>query len=173
MASDYTKSGQEIILDLIKQDNASASALSLAAITFGNPAVRDNTGGGGNTALTIDAVDGSGYSGSVALDYNRNPVSAFVGAEDLTYALGDATTLVEFLPEINAQLGINLAPSDIVDAPVPTFTGTPNEEHDATITIAAGCLVFTGSLTITITSNDIALSSIITVTSLSGLEVPV
>lgn len=172
--SDFTKSAQQIIIDLVNNDNS--LSLTPALVTFGAPT--HATVGGSitrDTDLTLTAVAGSGYSGSATIHYNRVDLSTVPGSRSTVFPKGDAVNISDLLPEINAAYGINMSNTadpqhpDFVDGPLPTFTGTPNEQHDFQFTADANSLVWENSVTLTVHANDIPLSSAISNPTLNGL----
>ena len=170
--SDFTQAGDKIVLDLINEDNNSALALTVVSVALasaGSPTTK-------NTLATVTSLPGSGYNGSVDLEYNRLAIGDFVDLyypNGLLIPQGEATTLFDFLPEINAGLAVNLTAADLADQPLADWEGIPNETQEVNAAILAGSLVYTGTLTFTVDSNDIPMSSVITVTVLSGLNLPV
>lgn len=172
--SDYTKSAQQIIIDLVNNDNT--LALTPALVTFGAPTAA--TVGGSitrDTDLTLTAVAGSGYSGSQTIHYNRVNLANVPGSRSTVFPKGNAVNISDLVPEINAAYGINMSNTadaqhpDFVDAALPTFTGTPNEQHDFQFTADANSLVWENSVTLTVHANDIPLSSAIVNPTLNGL----
>lgn len=169
MANDFSKVSKQVLIDQINTDNS--TSLTDALISFGLPTAAQE-GSAKNTELTVSAVPGSGYTGSVVVEYNRVSLADFVGSKVLDFQKGDADNLSDLIPEINALLGTNLQPDDYVDVALPTFTGTPNEEHDVQLAAAADSLAYLNSITITVKGADIPLSSVITTTVLNGLVAP-
>lgn len=174
IVTDFTKSAQQIIIDLVNNDNT--LALTPALVTFGAPTAA--TVGGSitrDTDLTLTAVDGSGYTGSATIHYNRVDLSTVPGSRSTTFPKGDAVNIADLLDEINAAYGINMsntadpAHADFTDGPLPAFTGTPNEEHTFQFTADANSLVWENSVQLTVHANDIALSDAITTPTLNGL----
>lgn len=170
--SDYSKRPQAIILDLIKDFNPAAASLTEELLSWGLPTIHAGELPR-NTDLTITAAEGSGYSGEVTLNYNRVNLGAFPGADAISLPIGNASNVSELLGELNAALGVNIEPGDIVDGEIPAFPGeAPNETVQVTLTFSADNLVFQGSYTFTVEANDIPLNTVITTTELDGLEVP-
>jgi hypothetical protein len=169
MATDFTKAPKQIILDLINEKNPSLG-LTEELVTFGAPAVYSGAENR-NTKLTLAAVEpSSGYSGSRDIFYNRVDISVVPGTRSKVFSLGNAVNISDLIPEINARYGINLTADDYTDAALPTFTDqVPGEEKDFTITITAGSLVWTNSVTLQLQRNDIPLEDAIAENILDGL----
>lgn len=170
--SDFTQAGEKIVLDLVNEDNNSALALSVVDVALDSEAVPITK----NSVATITSKVGSGYSGSVSVEYNRLDIQDFVDLyypEGMTLPQGVGETTHDFLDEINAGLAINLTPDDVADVALEAWEGIPNETQVVTAPIAAGSLVYIGNLVFTVDANDIPLDSVITVTVLDGLNLPV
>lgn len=174
IVTDFTKSAQQIIIDLVNNDNS--LALTTAKVTFGAPTAA--TVGGSvtrDTDLTLTAVAGSGYSGAATIHYNRVDLASVPGARSTVFPIGTAVNISDLIAEINAAYGINLsntadtAHKDYVDGPLPTFTGTANEQHQFQLAADADSLVWENSVQLTVQANDIPLSTAITNPTLNGL----
>lgn len=173
-ASDYTKAPAQIVIDLINNDNSTSLTSSL--IQLGLPTAATGGSPVRNTELEISAKAGSGYKGSVVVQYNRLQIQDFVKPatfpSGLQLPVGDAVNYSDLIPEINTALGINLTAADYVDGAIGAWAGTPNETKSITITMNSDSLVYLGSLTLTLTSEDIDLSTVITNLVLNGLTLP-
>jgi len=168
MATDFTKAPEQIIIDLVNDKNPSLG-LTTSLVTFGAPAVYSGTEAR-NTKLTLSAASGSGYSGDRDIFYNRVAITDVPGTRSLDYTVGNAVNVSDLIPEINARYGINLTAADYVDAVLPTFTDLqPNETKPFDLVIATGSLVFTGTLSLTLSRNDIPLTDAIPNNILDGL----
>lgn len=166
----------EVIVALINRTNsATGLALTKDLVSFGPPSVA--TGGDYNTSVTVTAEAGSGYSGDDVFNYDRVHLTTDVGdaytasaaERNLTFPVGDATTIAEIVLEFNARLGVNLTSVDFVDGPLPTFNGEPNEEQPVQIVATADSLVYRGSVMITLKAQDIPLADAIVVKRGAGL----
>ena len=168
--SDFTKPQKEIIVDLINFSNT--SNIAAAAIELGSPVVVEDR----QVQVNVTHVPGSGYGGSVEVFYDRLDIQAFcdvVLPGGLTLPEGEAETLADFLPLINAALGINLSAADIVDQPIEGWSGQPGSFLDMNMVVAANSLVYFGALALRIDDSDIDLSTVLTNRILSGLNLPV
>ena len=173
IVTDFTKAAAQIIIDLVNNDNT--LALVVASVTMGAPTAAVLGGSiTRDTDLTLTAVEGSGYTGSATIHYNRVDLSTVPGSRSTVFPKGDAVNISDLLAEINAAYGINMSNTDalhhdFVDGALPTFTGTPNEQHTFQFTADANSLVWENSVTLTVHANDIALSDAITNATLNGL----
>ena len=170
--SNFTQGANKIVLDLINANNGLSlveSAVHIDLTSTQAPVVM-------NTQAEITAAAGSGYSGSVVVEYNRLDIAGFV---DLYYPdgfvipLGDSVSLNDVIPEINAGLGINLVEDlDFANEPIEEWEGIPNETKEMMVDILTSSKVYMGVLTFTLDGNGIPLNSVITTTVLSGLNLP-
>jgi hypothetical protein len=176
IVTNFTEASEQIVIDLINNDNS--SALTEALITFGLPTTTTGTSPARNTQVTITAVAGSGYTGSVTVQYNRVDLSTLPTintSAQTVFSLGDAVNISDLIDEINTAFGINLSNAntqnpDFVDGPLPTFTGgIANEEHPFNVVADENSLVWINQMTLTVQANDIALSTVVTNLVLNGL----
>lgn len=165
---DFTKDPDQVLLDQINHDNA--SSLTLALISFGLPTAATGSNPNPDTNITVSSQAGSGYSGDVTVGYNRVDLSTIPGSRNTIYSIGNAANVSDMIPEVNTAYQINLTSADYTDAPLPTFTGgIPNESHPFQIAATADSVVYEGVMTLTVKSDDIPLSSVITLATLTGL----
>lgn len=166
--SDFTKDPEQIVLDLINNDNT--TTITEAQVTFGLPSAAPGETPPLDTQLTLTAVALSGYTGSQTVTYNRVPFSTVPGSRSTTFALGAAVNISDLVTAINAAYQLNLQPADFVDGALPTFTDEePGETLPFDLVAGEDSLVFSGTVSLLVQRNDIALSSVITTTALSGL----
>jgi hypothetical protein len=161
--SDFRKSPQQILLDLI--NNEEGSELTLSMVTFGVPTALI---GQVNTQIMVSAAQGSQFSGSVVVTYNRVNLGSIPGNRSKLFSVGQATHISDLIPAINAAYQINLTSADYIDAPLPSF-GQGQSTLNFQISAALGSLVYRGNVVLQITTGLIPLSSVITVTALNGL----
>ena len=162
VAIDFSKASAAIILDLINGSQTPPATLTAADITLGVPSANatdpETTG---DTAVVVTGVLAEGYKGSVTVTYNRVPITAVVGANSDEFEVGSATNVSDLLAQINARFGINLTAAEITDAALPDVTGG-----------AASCLVYSGTLSLTLVPNATELNTVITTPALDGLDYP-
>lgn len=183
--SDFTRDEKQIVIDLINHDNSIGSgepdahccALTLETVELGLPfasatAEEDER----NTDIEVSAIEGSGYSGSVTVSYNRLLIQEFVPLRiesgELKFPVGDAMMFADMVPEINIALGINLTADSYEDGEIGEWQGIPNETKEIVIPMSADNPVYIGSLTLTLMAEDLPLSSVITNLVLMGLNLP-
>lgn len=113
--------GPLALLGLINQNTV--KTFVSADLSFGAPVAQ--TGGAQNTKVNVVANNSSGYAHNVDVFYNRIPIQNAlpITPNTLPFSIPTDTTIVALLPQINTGYGVNLAASDIVDAPVKA--GTP------------------------------------------------
>lgn len=168
--SDFTQSQDKIILDLINDTND--SELTLAQVDLSDPVPQEDE----QVQVTVTPKEGSGYTGSVNVFYNRlnfMDFSMIFFPAGLTIQLGEATMISDLLPQINAAFGVALSADDIVDGPITGWSGEPNEILPVPIEIQPTSLVYYLGTYVMVDGNDIPLSSVITSTILSGMSMPV
>jgi hypothetical protein len=169
--SDFSKAPADIIIDLIAADNTT-KPITNQTITLGVPTVAAVVDASGDTELEVTAKAGSGYTGSEVVKYNRLDLQGFTFGETFSLPVGDAENLADLILEVNTGLGVNLTADDYTDSAIGAWAGEPNETKVVSLPITAGSLVFKGALSITLHAEDIPLSEVITVTTLSGLNYP-
>jgi hypothetical protein len=151
IALDFNQPAVDILLDQLNYDNNSGITPTL--VVFQNPSA-NATGAQRNTTVQITSVEGSGFTGSVDWQYNRVDISIVPGIR--------STLISQLLPNINLAYGIQLTAADIVDGPIPTFIGLPNEKHNFTLVIAANSLVYYNSVVLTAFIDGTAYSEVVT-----------
>lgn len=128
------------------------------------------TGGSTNTSISLTGKPNSGINGSAVVRYNRKNIDLVIGNKNKTFTKEVAVTTRDLVPKINLEYGIKLDLEDVVDAPLPAFpTNAPNQSIPFTLTIAPGSLLYMGSVQLTLRSNDISLSDIITTLDLGNI----
>ena len=173
--SNLTQTGEVLLLALINTQNPNLpnGALTNANVTLGTPTASGTTP---NSSLAVNAVAGQGYQGSVTVTYNRldiqNDVFSVLAPSGATVVNtgGTMAAISDVVAAINASYNLN-----IVEADVSNWTTALSLTEDAgscTIDIAAGSLVYTGTLNVAITQQQVALSQAVTNTDLSGLTPP-
>jgi hypothetical protein len=157
---DYTQSPQEILTAMINRENG--TTLLAEQLVFGLPQVSI---GPTNTTVTCSGAAGSGFTGTVTLNYNRIAMSSVPGTRTKTFTAGNAVLISALLPLINELYAINLRSSDILDGPLPLFEGlTPGEVKPFTLTVTTSCLVYQGSVNLYIRRRDIDLPTVVSAT---------
>lgn len=141
----YNKPSIEILGDLINRDNpALKTSLTVDNVMLlKGPTV--TTVNGRNTRVTLNGITGSGIVGKKEFFYDRMDIGQlFNGITVVFDAKGDAATVKDLLPALNAQYGVGLADADIANPNVALGNGyTPTP---VTITISAACVAYTGKL---------------------------
>lgn len=158
--ADYaTKLPKELLLSIINDKNPNASLVD-SMVSFGAPTVYAG-GNGKNTQITGTALTGSGLVVDSTQDYfyNRLDIASIPGSLSKVFQKGDATKVADLLPEINTRYGINLQTGEYTNSDLPPFEGDiPNEEHDFDLVIDASALVYYGTLSLKVRTDEIALA---------------
>lgn len=190
MAIDYTKSPDEIIVQLINDENNrnfTVADLDLTNIAVApDPVAGRETFNNVRTSARVAAVPGSGYMNQVNITFNRVHLRnvfpnsdtsdvRYVTDTDGGYQKNDRVNLSDILPDINAKYGINIRPEDIFDQALPAFDGPPPSggwpPTYVRLEMVAGSKVFTGGVNIQILPNDWDLNNMQT-TELNGIYYP-
>lgn len=175
--SDLTKTGIELVFDLINTDNSATltnGAASATNMTLAAPTALTGDASGKNSSISISAVAGKGYTGApVVVKYNRLDIAADVMAK---LAPGGATivdnsyaTVADLVVALNAKYSINLQPVDISNGSTAISGAYPRSVE---IDIAAGSYGYINKFTASVTQPDVALSAAIANTTLDGLNGP-
>jgi hypothetical protein len=99
-------------------NNSIYTSWSASNSTLGTPAA-DSTHSNCNTVISLTAQEASGYSGSINLYYNRQPLSVAISASISLGSIPAATTIWALLPTINTKYSLNLTTQDVVNGTVP------------------------------------------------------
>lgn len=173
--SDLTQTGEALLYSLVNAANPSLQngALSSANVTLAAPAA---TGSTPNTSVALSAITDHGYSGTISVSYNRLAIDTQVfnvlapGGATVVNSGGTMVTVSDVVAAINSAYAINLQAEDVSNGS--TALSLTANAGSCTIQVAAGSYTYTGSLNVTITGEQVALSSAITTTSLPGLNPP-
>lgn len=135
-------SAAQNILDIVNSGNT-GQTITTPQVTMGAPSVKTNTGDGRNTNITLTAVAGQGFTGTVAVAYTRRGLNDSVASpvDSITVASGtDAATIVSSLA---SQLGLVASELHLEDpaAPGVALSGAQTG-HQATLNLVSN----TGSL---------------------------
>ena len=171
MQINLAKSAVENVLALVNAANS--SVLSPAEVTLGAPVVWVDPLGVNtrNTQVTLTAVVGSGYTGTVDVRLTRLTLEAVRGATVLDYTLLGSDTLVAIKAYVVAALGVV---ADQVELSVTEVPVVPNGQTSVTIQIQAlaTSLLYTGACDVTVfPEGDDELNTIVTDPELPGFEV--
>lgn len=151
---DLTKPSANICIDLINATNG--TSFPYLYLAFGIPVpVKPNCP---KTQLTITAQQGSNFTGQATFFYDRIDLSTVLTELTTPFDLTSCVNISDLLPQINADFGVNLTVADIVDAPLPIFSG-----QRCLITIVANpnSLVYIGQAVLPL-YQSVALGSVFT-----------
>lgn len=173
--SDLTQTGETLLYALINVANAPLQNgdLTNTNTSLAAPAV---TGSSPNTSVLVTATANQGYSGSVTVSYNRLAIDTDVfsaiapGGATVVNTGGTMATVADVVAAINTAYSLNLQAADVSNGA--TALSLTNDAGSCTIQIAAGSYTYTGSVMVTITQEQVALSSAITTPTLGGLIPP-
>lgn len=154
--TDFSKSPDQIVLDLINFDNN--TSLTLGDIAFGIPTTATGENPPANTQLEVFGQVDAGYKSAVVVFYERLQISNFVQDGRLVIPVGSATLYRHVIAAANMALGINLVPGEYIDGDIGDWTGAVNETKDIDIQMSPNGKVFVGSLPITLLAEEIPMS---------------
>jgi hypothetical protein len=164
------------LLALVNAANT-GQTITNAQVTAGAPSVKSDTGDGRNTTVALTAVGGQGYTGAVSVNYTRRGLNDSVLSPVDSYTATTGTTAAALVTALAAQLGLVESELHLED---PAAPGTPlsgaQSGNQATLDLVAnaGSLLYVdGSLqaiAMTWQAPQVALSSAVTVTDLSGFD---
>lgn len=125
---------------------------------------------GGKVQIPAVTMYDSAYEGYAKFEYRRLNLSQAFGS--VRPALRDIgyPSLHQLLPVINARLGINLQPADVIDTKI-DWLGN-NEHLNIQVTASADSLGYEGTFVITFTRIRPLLSKVVTTSSLDVLKHP-
>lgn len=168
--TNFKQSAHAILVALLNASNA-ATSLNLApsAIAFGavSPVAE---GAAEDTAVTASAQTGSGYRGSVDLQYKRVNFNFMETLAPGMVIETDAASTLELVDYLDNVFGIQLEAGDLVDTVIPALR--PDENTPVVFSAGAQSKVFVGSVTINLTKSLISLPTVVLVTTLDGLYAP-
>jgi hypothetical protein len=166
---DFTKSSDNILMQLIKQDNpVTASSLDETKVVFGVPSIVSN--GDRNSTIKATPIDGIGIKGTVDVLYNRIDIGTIPGARSKEFVKGDATKLSDIVPQLNERYKINLQEGDYTDVDLTAFDPSkPNQSQDVQLIVVTENKCFINRLVFQVVSGDIDLSELIVNNVLNGL----
>lgn len=170
MQTDYLKSSEEIILDLINWHNSKymdfygIDRIHGRDVIIGAPYALTET----NTRITIIPKQTAPYVDPFSFTYRRIHLAELIKKNnDVTFRITETGLLKvsDIIDRINNRWGIKLGPGDYVEDGV--FVTEDN--YDTTMVVRANqnSLVWTGSIAIRLTSG-IPLDSVIKITELDG-----
>lgn len=151
--------GIQAMLWLINQN--AKQVFTLSQISIGSPAASSDPRA--NSQVVVSALPGSGYGGSITLYYNRRTLaSVFSNTAWLLPTISSDTTIKALIPQINSAYGVNLDPTDVVDAPVKAGATS------LTLQAASTSYVFQPGDALKLPT--VSLSSVVTITYLAGFD---
>lgn len=123
--STIAKASQQLLLDAINRDNGlTENPLTLEQMGLGLPIPTGTPNAFYNTYCTVYGLYGRGYHGSVELTYQRYEMEKmFRGITPVLIVDPSPTKISDLLPAFNAQYGLALTATDIVDGAISAPTG--------------------------------------------------
>lgn len=141
---DYSQPAKQILIDLINRKNG--TNLRVRDFDISDPIVNVNHLTGTDTQIILTPLVGSGYYGERSQFYTRMDVDTIFSAQAITIQPTIETTLLEFLPQINAFYGTHIKAEDVYDAPIPAYDSLhPTTPRSVTLAIKPTSYFFQGS----------------------------
>lgn len=146
----YTKTGKQMVFDLINQANPSEIPYSetntaIEAITAINTTI---DGVQYNTQARIRGLAGAGYTGNKTVYYNRLSLSTLFSGVQARVDSFSATQFFDTLDAFNTRYGLKLTQADVTN---PAFSGANSANYSASTSIRGNAnspLLTTNSITL-------------------------
>lgn len=150
MRINYELSPAENVLALLTEANPGLS-INSNQVTLGMPAASDAGEDDRNTAVTLTAVDGEGFSGSHSYYYKRLELATDAGAAapDTSVDTTAATTEQQAIDIVLAELGLSAADVEASAYTAPVDDATPGS---ITLTAMSNSYYYIGSRVVVLTS---------------------
>lgn len=158
----------QALLNLIGRENEITLAINQVTIS---PPSTEVGSSGKNTAVTLTAVQGQGYTGTADVFYDRVALSSAPDGLSTEFLMpSPPATTHGLLDAINERYNLSLQPIDIVDTALPA--ANPDGSRSVTLQAAAISYGWIGTLAITLVPGTVDLADVILVTELDGLTLP-
>lgn len=142
----YTEPSMELLCQQVVRDNPelagriTADSIGVRGVPLAKAAK------GRNTQITLVGKPGKGFAGELLVYYDRLALTVLFRSPITLYVPKSSTKVQDLLPYIREVYGLQLEPSDVVNAtaslsPLATLT-------NVTLTIAPSCPCYTGTVTI-------------------------
>lgn len=139
---DYTLPPEALLLELINRTNG--TTFTPAHLAFGPPIPLTGENDVRNTAVLASPLGASGFMKAVTLRYDRLDLAVLAEDRSTEFERGNAQTVADLLPQINARYGVALTATDIVDSALPP---AGEEPVDVVLQALQTSLVWQGSAT--------------------------
>lgn len=165
-----TKTSLQLVFDLFNRSNPTLpTPLSATNVSLTSPIANTSGITTRNTAITINAIAGHGYTGSTTAYYDRVSLADVVGAGSTQFPLGSQVSSSDLLAAFNAAFGTNLDTTDIVVENLPAPDGTGKITYNLTANPTS--MAFISQVTLTLVPVVLDLATAVTVTDMAGLTV--
>lgn len=148
-----------------------ATSLLLTDVVFGQVAVASAdtvTTTGKNSQVKLTG-NGTTWSGSVTVNFNRLPLSDIAVLTSSTLKVDTVTRVYDLIKYLNYFYGMVLTTDDLVDGPI---TLDSNGAGTVTLTASATSYGWIGSVTLNLVKGDAIVDYALTDLSLSGINYP-
>lgn len=156
------------LLALVNRDNG--SNIVEEQVVFAAPLVNPDAGIVRNTKLTLTAVPGKGFRNSVTVWYNRIDLGVLFQSinPNVGLAVTEGMTTDALIPLINAKYGTDFEVADFVQQPLVVSDTT----QTVVLAAAANNVAYIGEFTVKYGIEEVALDSVVLITTLSGFNYP-
>lgn len=154
MKIDVSKTAQANLLALVNLKGA--QAVTADQVTFS--AASTNSSGSKNTVVTLTAVSGKGFSGTVDLRYNRLGLDKGVASPNTTLVVAEGSSTTTLLTQAASQLGLR---EDQIEWASGTTVPADGQSSQATLQAKSSSYLYVGTLQLTLDNpaEPVALSS--------------
>lgn len=156
------------LLALVNRDNG--TNIVEDQVILAAPLVNPDAGIIRNTKLELTSVPGKGFRGHVTVWYNRIDLGILFKSIDANVGLAvtEGMTTDDLIPLINAKYGTDFETVDFVQQPLVVS----DTVQSVTLAAVATNVAYIGEFTVKYSSEEIALDSVVLVTTLSGFNYP-
>lgn len=173
---DASKSALDNLLALVNAANT-GQTITNAQVTSGTASAHTDSGDGRNTSATLTAIANQGYTGSVTVSYTRRALNDSVTSPNFahTATVGDtATAIIAAVASLNGLVASELHLEDPANPGTPVTGAINNSPASLNLVSATGSLLYidasTQAITFTWEQPQVALSSAVGTTNLSGFD---
>lgn len=161
---DFNKTPKQILISVISKTNG--IHLNPDDYSLSIPQIVDVTSPKGKkltTAIELTSVAAKGVKGKRTVYYNRINLANYNLENDYVIPAGDYKNISDVLSLINEKYKIVISKDDIIDGPIPAFTGTdPSAVVNITLVANPLSILFSGSTGFSILRPDVDINDLIT-----------
>lgn len=168
MEINVSNTGVKNVIDLINHTNT--TTFTEEDISLGSPEgwTDPEEISGSDTRVTVTAIEGSGFEGTVDVTYTRIDLDVLRDGAAVIYEMGESPTLETILTGVASLLGVNEEDVEL------SIVDVPAVEEDVVIqlTAVAGSYLYSGQCDVTLSRQQDPLGGEIASTDLGGFSYP-